>query len=138
MGGMSLSGFGTTAKSPPPPTPSNPPEDTAAPEASQTSEDAQPTDSPSQGSKAPKRGKAGARSKKSKQVTVNIKILKQQQDWLRDTAQTVRDNNDEAVPASDRVYPQHLIQVAIDMLQGADVDWEQVRNAEELRQQLKL
>ncbi|MGF1537170.1 MAG: hypothetical protein ACFB4J_11900 [Elainellaceae cyanobacterium] len=75
---------------------------------------------------------------KAKQVAVNVKILKHQQDWLRDTAQSIRDNNDMAVPACDRVYPQHLIQVAIDMLKAANVDWTEIRNAEELRGQLKL
>ncbi|MGF1513779.1 MAG: hypothetical protein ACFB5Z_08800 [Elainellaceae cyanobacterium] len=82
-------------------------------------------------------GKTGVLDLQPK-VTVNVKILKQQQDWLRDTAQGIRDNNCAAVPASDRVYPQHLIQVAIDMLKAADVNWAEVHNAEELRQRLNL
>ncbi len=77
-------------------------------------------------------------SPKEKLVTVNIKIARSQQEWLAQTARTVRENNDEPVPPADRVFPQHLIGVAIDLLQRADLDWSQVRNAEDLRQQLNL
>ncbi|MDF5708699.1 MAG: hypothetical protein PUP90_13810 [Nostoc sp. S4] len=38
----------------------------------------------------------------------------------------------------DRVYRQHLIGVAVELLQNSDIDWTQVKNTEELRQQLKL
>ncbi|HEY9657167.1 MAG TPA: hypothetical protein V6C65_01790 [Allocoleopsis sp.] len=76
--------------------------------------------------------------KEEKLVTVNIKISRTHQDWLADTARLVRDNNDEPVPPADRVYPQHLIQVAIELLKTSDVDWEQVRSVEELKQQLNL
>jgi hypothetical protein len=71
-------------------------------------------------------------------TTVNIKLLRSQHEWLNDTARQVRDNNAEPVPASDRVYPQHLIQLAIDLIKSSDVDWEQVRSVEEIRQQLNL
>lgn len=75
---------------------------------------------------------------KEKQVTVNIKILGQQKDWLSETAQIIRDNNEDPVAPADRVYPQHLIQVAIDLLKSSDVDWSKIRNVEELRGHLKL
>lgn len=75
---------------------------------------------------------------KEKQVTVNIKILGHQKDWLSDTAQIIRDNNEDPVAPADRVYPQHLIQVAIDLLKSSDVDWSKIRNVEELRGHLKL
>jgi len=42
------------------------------------------------------------------------------------------------VSAKDRVYPQHLIAVAIDLLLGSDIDWEEVKNIEQLRQGLNL
>ena len=71
-------------------------------------------------------------------VTVNIKIKKNQKEWLADTASTVRDNNTEPVPPAERVYPQHLIGVAIDLLQNVDVDWAEVKNVEELREHLNL
>lgn len=70
--------------------------------------------------------------------TVNIKIRKDQKTWLTDTASTVRNNNSDSVPPSERVYPQHLIGVAIDFLEAAGIDWDEVRNVEELREQLKL
>jgi len=36
------------------------------------------------------------------------------------------------------VYPQHLMGVAISLLQQADVDWSQIKNVEQLRIQLNL
>ena len=73
-----------------------------------------------------------------KLVTVNIKITKSQKDWLAETATQVRDNNTEPVPPAERVYPQHLIGVAIDLLKGVEVDLSQVKNVEDLREQLNL
>ena len=76
--------------------------------------------------------------KQEKLVKVNINIRKDQKEWLTDTASQVRENNVLPVPPAQRVYPQHLIGVAIDMLKTADVDWGQIRNVEELREQLNL
>ena len=73
-----------------------------------------------------------------KLVTVNIKIKKSQKDWLAQTATQVRDNNAEPVPPAERVYPQHLIGVAIDLLNSAEVDWRRVKNVADLREQLNL
>lgn len=87
---------------------------------------------------APKPDKRLQKPQEEKLVTVNIKIPRTHQDWLADTARLVRDNNDEPVPPADRVYPQHLIQVAIELLKTSDIDWDQVRNVEELKQQLNL
>jgi hypothetical protein len=75
---------------------------------------------------------------KEQLVTVNIKIRKDQKEWLTDTASTVRDNNTDPVAPSERVYPQHLIGVAIDFLEAAGVDWGEVKNLEQLREQLNL
>ncbi len=77
--------------------------------------------------------KTSRKKKQGKLVTVNIKIRKDQKDWLTDTASQVRDNNTDPVPPAERVYPQHLIGVAIDLLEAADVDWGQVKNVDELR-----
>ena len=77
-------------------------------------------------------------SPQEKLVTINIKITRSQQEWLTSTARQVRDNNLEPVLPGDRVYPQHLIGVAIELLQAAEVDWSQVRNVEELRESLNL
>lgn len=70
---------------------------------------------------------------KEKLVVVNIKITRAQQEWLTNTARMVRENNLEPVPPSLRVFPQHLIGVAIDLLSKAEVDWSQVQNIEDLR-----
>jgi len=75
---------------------------------------------------------------KEKPVTINIKITRTQHEWLTDTARIVRDNNTEAVPPGERVYPQHLIGVAIELLLSCDVDWRQVKNAEELKRLLNI
>lgn len=82
--------------------------------------------------------KTKTKQKKEQLVTVNIKIRKNQKEWLANTASTVRDNNTEPVPPSERVYPQHLIGVAIDFLEAAGVNWGEVRNVEELKEQLNL
>lgn len=85
------------------------------------------------------KAKVNKQQKKQEQpVTVNIKIRKDQKAWLTDTAIQVRENNSEPVAPAERVYPQHLIGVAIDLLQAADVDWDEVRNIEELREHLNL
>ena len=75
---------------------------------------------------------------KEKPVTVNIKISRTQHEWLTDTARTVRDNNTEPVPPGDRVYPQHLIGVAIELLQAGDIDWSEVKNVEDLKRMLDI
>jgi hypothetical protein len=73
-----------------------------------------------------------------KSVSVNIKVPSSQQKWLADTAQQVRSNNDLAVAAADRVFPQHLIQVAIDLLKAQGIDWAEVKNVAELRDSLNI
>lgn len=120
MGGMKLGDFGKT-------TPSKPTEPSSEPEQPPAAQ-AKPASPP----------KSKAAPEEEKLTTVNIKIKRSQQEWLADTARQVRDNNTAPVPPSDRVYPQHLIGVAIDLLQSMDVDWQEIRNVEELKQQLKL
>jgi hypothetical protein len=46
---------------------------------------------------------------------------------LAATAKMVRRNNSLPVPAKKRVYPQHLISLAVELLQSANVDWEEVK-----------
>lgn len=75
---------------------------------------------------------------KQKLVPINIKIAKSQKEWLGKKASQVRDNNTESVPPSERVFPQHLIGIAIDLLKKIDVDWNEVRNLEDLRKILNL
>lgn len=78
------------------------------------------------------------KSEPKKSVSVNIKVPSSQQKWLADTAQQVRGNNDLAVAAADRVFPQHLIQVAIDLLKAQGIDWTEVKNVAELRDSLNI
>jgi hypothetical protein len=75
---------------------------------------------------------------REKLVSVNIKITRTQQEWLADTARQVRENNNLPVPPAERVYPQHLIQVAIDLLQASGVDWSNIQNAEDLKKYLNI
>ena len=120
MGGLGkLSDFGQT-KSPQP-------EPTASTESVSESEQAQ---KPPVEQKQP--------SAQEKLVAINIKITRAQQRWLADTARIVRDNNDTPVAPNERVFPQHLIGVAIDLLQVTEIDWSKIKNLEDLRQQLKL
>ena len=70
-------------------------------------------------------------------VNVNIKMSQSQQEWLAATAKTVRRNNSLPVPAKERVYPQHLISLAVELLQSANVDWEEVKTISDLRERLK-
>ncbi|MBD2261117.1 hypothetical protein [Pseudanabaena sp. FACHB-2040] len=87
----------------------------------------------------PVKPKAKAKHKPPDKLTnVNIKINRNQQRWLQDTAQQIRDNNSKPVPPDQRVYPQHLIGIAIDLLKAQDVDWSEVRNADELRNRLNI
>jgi hypothetical protein len=73
-----------------------------------------------------------------KLVTVNIKITRSQQEWLSDTARDIRGNNPDPVPPNERVFPQHLIGVAIDLLESSDIDWSRIKNIQDLRKGLKL
>ena len=76
--------------------------------------------------------------KTAKLVNVNIKITKAQKDWLNEIAFEIRDNNQNPVPPNERVYPQHLIGVAIDLLKSADIDWTQIKSEKDLRTHFNL
>ncbi|MGB3791005.1 MAG: hypothetical protein WA949_23570 [Phormidesmis sp.] len=116
MGSMSLSSFGKNAS---------------------VSEEAPPTSTlpePARKTKA-KRKKA---EQDRKTATLNIQVTRAQQRWLQNTAQDIRDNNDEPVPGPQRVYPVHLIQAAIDLLKIQDVKWDEIRDVDGLRDALNL
>lgn len=74
----------------------------------------------------------------NKAASINIKIGSEQRDWLDSTARQIRGNNNSPVKAGDRVYPQHLIRTAIELLQNSDVDWSTVRNIHDLKNSLSL
>ena len=71
-------------------------------------------------------------------TTINIKIRRDSHQWLSDTARQVRDNNLDPVPPGERVYPQHLIGVAIELLKSRKVDWSRIKTVKDLEKQLKL
>jgi hypothetical protein len=73
-----------------------------------------------------------------KLVPVNIKLEERQRVLLDEKARIIRSNNVEAVPAKDRVYPQHLIAVAVDLLLDSDIDWSQIKSIDDLRKDLDL
>lgn len=137
MGGMSLGNFSGIKK--PKTEPAKPPEPEVEPietKVEPIETKAEPVKTTKSEAKVVKKTKA--KPKKEQVVTVNIKIKKSQKEWLADTASTVRENNTEPVPPSERVYPQHLIGVAIDLLQNVDVDWTEVKNVEQLREHLNI
>jgi hypothetical protein len=141
MGGMKLGNFSGIKKPYAERYPLGPTEPTKlsepAPEA-QVEPEVKPTE-PKPVKTTKSEAKVGKKNQAKEQlVTVNIKIRKDQKEWLTDTASTVRDNNTDPVAPSERVYPQHLIGVAIDFLEATGVDWGEVKNIEELREQLKL
>ncbi|ANV92036.1 hypothetical protein [Picosynechococcus sp. PCC 8807] len=82
--------------------------------------------------------KVSKRKETEVQVPINIRIPRASKQWLADKAQQVRDNNTDPVPPKERVYPQHLINVAIALLQDTEIDWSTVRNIQDLEQQLNL
>lgn len=134
MGGMSLGNFSGIKKSKTEPAKQLESETKIETEVKPT--EAEPVKTAKSEAKVVKKNQS--KQKKEQLVTVNIKIKKNQKEWLADTASTVRDNNTEPVPPSERVYPQHLIGVAIDLLQNMDVDWDGVKNVEELRELLNI
>jgi len=73
-----------------------------------------------------------------KPVTINIKIDRQLHNWLNTTARQIRENNTEPTTAEDRVFPQHLVNIAIQVLQKNDIDWTQIKSAKDLEKALNL
>lgn len=71
-------------------------------------------------------------------ANTNFKMVRSQQEWLADLAQMIRNNCGVPTLPAERVYPQHLIGVAIDLLQNVDINWSEVKNVEELRKHLNL
>ena len=63
-----------------------------------------------------------AKTKTKELTNINIKIPSSQRQWLADTARMVRRNNTKPVPPAERVYPQHLVGIAIALLQNSSID----------------
>ena len=118
MGAMSLSSFGKSAP--------------ASKEVPPTPPQSEPV------AKVKAKAKKKPAEKDRKTATLNIQVTRTQQRWLQNTAQDIRDNNDEPVPGPQRVYPVHLIQAAIDLLRSQDIKWDEVHDVTELRDSLNL
>lgn len=71
-------------------------------------------------------------------VPINIKITRNQQEWLAATARTIRQNNLAPVVAGERVFPQQLVGVAIELLQSRSIDWSTIQTLDDLRELLDL
>ena len=69
-------------------------------------------------------------------ANINIKINHQQQEWLTATAKTIRNSNQHPTCPHERIYPQHLIAIAVEQLQNANVRWHKVGNVNEIQQRL--
>jgi hypothetical protein len=69
-------------------------------------------------------------------ANINIKISRQQQEWLTTTAKTIRNGNQQPTCPSDRIYPQHLIAIAVAELQNAGIKWHRVENVREVQKRL--
>lgn len=69
-------------------------------------------------------------------ANINIKINQQQQEWLTATAKTIRNSNQHPTCPHERIYPQHLIAIAVEQLQNANVRWHRVGNVNEIQQRL--
>ncbi len=115
MGAMSLSSFGKSAP---------------------VSTDASSTPLPEPKKKA--KAKKTPTAKDGKTATLNIQVTRAQQRWLQNTAQDIRDNNDEPVPGPQRVYPVHIIQAAIDLLRSQDIKWDEIQDVNGLRDSLNI
>jgi hypothetical protein len=122
MGTMSLSSFGKTS--------SAGKEETATPPI-------EPTQKTELVQKA-KPGKKATAKPPGKTATLNIQVTRAQQRWLQNTAQAIRDRNDGPVPGPQRVYPVHLIQAAIDLLRTQDIEWDKIKDVEELKDVLNI
>ena len=76
-----------------------------------------------------------AKAKAAEKMTT-IKIPQSLARDLADLAQQVRNNNDEAVAPSDRVYPAHLVQATLERLLELPIDWDSLKTIEEFKQAL--
>ena len=121
MGGMSLSSFGKNASA-----------------SKEASSESLPKSEPLPKSKQKAKAKKKPTAKDEKTATLNIQVTRAQQRWLQNTAQDIRDNNDEPVSGPQRVYPVHLIQAAIDLLESQDIKWDEIQDVKGLRDTLNL
>ena len=68
---------------------------------------------------------------------INIDIGERRHNRLNELAAQIRANNADPVAPSERMYPIHLIQIAIDfLLDGFEIDWDKIQKPDDLRKVL--
>lgn len=68
---------------------------------------------------------------------INIDIGESRHNRLNEIAAQIRASNTDPVAPSERMYPIHLIQTAIDfLLDGLEIDWDEIQKPEDLREVL--
>ena len=78
-----------------------------------------------------------AKAKSDRPKKINIDIGENRHNKLNELAARIRANNSAPVPPSERMYPIHLIQIAIDfLLNDVDLDWDEIQKPEDLREAL--
>jgi len=77
------------------------------------------------------------KTKTDRPKKINIDIGESRHNRLNELAAQIRANNTEPVAPSERMYPIHLIQIAIDfLLDGVEIDWDKVQKPDDLRKVL--
>jgi len=86
----------------------------------------------------PKRASAAkGKTKTDRPKKINIDIGESRHNRLNEIAAQIRASNTDPVAPSERMYPIHLIQIAIDfLLDGLEIDWDKIQKPEDLREVL--
>ena len=81
--------------------------------------------------------RAKEKAKTDRPKKVNIDIGESRHNRLNEIAAQIRASNTDPVAPSERMYPIHLIQIAIDfLLDGLEIDWNEIKKPEDLREVL--
>lgn len=81
--------------------------------------------------------RAKEKAKTDRPKKVNIDIGEGRHNRLNEIAAQIRASNTDPVAPSERMYPIHLIQIAIDfLLDGLEIDWNEIKKPEDLREVL--
>ncbi|NJR51497.1 MAG: hypothetical protein HC780_19870 [Leptolyngbyaceae cyanobacterium CSU_1_3] len=77
------------------------------------------------------------KTKTDRPKKINIDIGESRHNRLNELAARIRANNTDPVAPSERMYPIHLIQIAIDfLLDGVEIDWDKIQKPDDLRKVL--
>lgn len=88
-------------------------------------------------SQSERSSRAKEKAKTDRPKKVNIDIGESRHNRLNGIAAQIRASNTDPVAPSDRMYPIHLIQIAIDfLLDGLEIDWNEIKKPEDLRKVL--